>query len=144
MNKPLADKWVRKSVFDAIDGMVIDGETIPVYDTRVTGPVSPDYYIIMSTQTSDADKSNKCEWFWETELLIDVRTTYEKPGNTGSRKLVDDMLDAVRDLTQNLILDASSGLSVVTTTQVFPNDLVEEDESELTYRKFLRLQLLIK
>jgi hypothetical protein len=144
MNKTLPDKWIRKAISELIDGIIVDGITIPCYDTRVSGPNNPDYYVLMTTQTNEVDKATKCEWFWESNILLDVVTIYPLPGNPGSRLLADEILEAVKDEMNNLVLDASSGLSIITQTQSYPNDLNLSTESEVVYRKFLNLELLIK
>jgi hypothetical protein len=144
MNKPLSDKWIRKAIYDAVDSIVVDGETIYVYDSRVSGVEQPDNYVLMSSQTSEVDKRNKCEWFWESEILLDIRATFFLTQDSGSRLLVDNITDAVRNLTQNLVLDGASGLEIIKTTMSFPNDLNEITDGEIMYRKFIRLNLLIK
>ncbi len=144
MNKVLPDEWIRKAIFDLIDQITVDEETIFCYDTRITGPLDPDFYVIMSTQSNEVDKNNKCEYFWESEILLDIRAVYRIPGNTGSRLLVDNILDAVRDLVKDITLDVSSGLEILNIRMSFPNDLNEVNENEIIYRKFLRLDLIIK
>ena len=144
MNKSLPDKWIRKAVFDLIDDINVDGEFIEVFDTRVTGPDYPLEYIIMSTQTNTVDKNNKCEWFWESTILLDINTTYLRPGNTGSRLKVDNITDAVRNALNSLTLDVSSGLTIITKTQSYPSDINTVTDNEIVFRKFIRLELLIK
>jgi len=144
MNKTLPNKWIRKAIFDAVDEIVVDGEIIYVYDSRVSGVDQPDFYVLMSSQTNEVDKNNKCEWFWESEILLDIRATFFLTEDSGSRLLIDNITDAVRNLTQNLILDGASGLEIIKTSMSFPNDLNEITEGEIMYRKFIRLNLLIK
>jgi len=144
MDKSLPDKWIRKALFDLLDGLVVDTETVYIYDTRITGVDEPNNYIIMSTQLNEVDKFNKCEYLWDSEILLDIRTVYQRAGNPGSRLLVDNILDAVRNLVKDIDLDVSSGLTINNRILSFPNDLVEIDDTEITYRKFLRLQLWIE
>jgi len=145
MNKTLPDKWIRKAIYDAVDEILVDSEIIYVYDSRVSGVEQPDFYVLMSSQTNEVDKNNKCEWFWESEILLDIRATFFLTQDSGSRLLVDNIADAVRNLTQNLVLDGASGLEIIKTTMSFPNDLNEiTDDGEIMYRKFIRLNLLIK
>jgi len=144
MNKTLPDKWIRKAIYDAVDEIVVDGEIIYVYDSRVSGVDQPDFYVLMSSQTNEVDKNNKCEWFWESEILLDIRATFFLTEDSGSRLLIDNITDAVRNLTRNLILDGASGLEIIKTSMSFPNDLNEITEGEIMYRKFIRLNLLIK
>ena len=144
MNKSLPDKWIRKAIFDSVDDISVDGELIEVFDTRVTGPDYPLEYILMSTQTNTVDKNNKCEWFWESSILLDINTTYLRQGNTGSRLKVDNITDAVRNALNSLVLDVASGLTIITKTQNFPNDITTITDNKLVFRKFIRLELLIK
>ena len=142
MVKSLPDKYIRKAIYDAINGVVVDGNTILCYDTRVSGK-SNDNYVILSTQSSNVAKDTKCGYKWESNILIDIITRYKLSGNTGSRLLADNILDKVRELTDTLVLDVASGLTIVTQAQSFPNDLVSTSENEIVYRKFIRIEFLI-
>ena len=142
MNKIFPDKYVRKAIYDALNGIIVNGNTIKCYDMRVTGVDIPDHYILMTTQTNTVDKNNKCEYFWDSTILLDVFTTYQRQGNPGSRLLVDDIMEAVRDLTNDLVLEG--GLDVINQRQSFPNDITSVTENEIVHRKFLRLELKIK
>ena len=142
MEKILPDKYIRKAIFDVLDGIIVNGNTINCYDMRVTGVDIPDHYILMTTQTATVDKNNKCEYFWDSTILLDVFTSYQRQGNPGSRVLVDDIMEEVRDLTNDLVLDG--GLTVINQTQSFPNDITSVTSNEVVHRKFLRLELKIK
>ena len=142
MEKIFPDKYIRKALFDVLNGITVSGNTIYCYDTRVTGVQNPDHYILLTTQTNAVDKNNKCEWFWDSSILIDVVTRYDRPGNPGSRLLADDIMNEVRDLTNNLVLEG--GLSVIKQTQNFPNDITTITNDQAVYRKLMRLELKIK
>ena len=142
MVKTLPDKWIRKAVFEAINNIVVDTITIPCYDTRVTSGIE-DNYTLMMGQSNEVDKINKCADKWESQILIEVYTSYDSPGNTGSRLLADNILDKVRELTDTLILDVASGLEIVTQNQSFPNDLESTTTNQNVYRKFIRIEFLI-
>jgi len=147
MNKTLPDKWVRKAVYDAINGIVVDSMVIPCYDTHVTYSAQndePNHYVLMTTQTNDVDKRNKCEWFYESSILLDIITSYSGAGNNGSRLLVDNITDTCRNALQDLTLDAASGLEIVTETMNFPSDITTDVGAEVIFRKFIRLELTIK
>tara|TARA_R110001583_G_scaffold114132_1_gene264580 strand:- start:6688 stop:7122 length:435 start_codon:yes stop_codon:yes gene_type:complete len=143
MIKQLPDKYVRKAVFDAVNNIVVDTLTIPAYDSRVTGNVIPQHFILMTTQTNQVNQMTKCGDVWESSILIDIVTTYDGSGNPGSRLLSDNILDAVRNATNNLVLDVSSGLVVQKQIQDFPNDIVTITENENIFRKLMRLELTI-
>jgi hypothetical protein len=147
MNKTFPDKWIRKAVFDALDDISVDGFLIPCYDTHVTYDAQksePEHYILMTTQTSDTDKRNKCEWFWESSILLDVITSFSGHGNNGSRLLADNITDACRAALVDLTLDVGSGLEIVTETMNFPADITTDVGAEVIFRKFIRLEFTIK
>lgn len=143
MNKSLPDKWVRKAVFDAINNIVVDTLTIPCFDSEVPEGLEVDHYVLMTTQTNTVDKSNKCEYWYESSILLDIVTSYSGVGNPGSRLLADNIADAVRSATDVLTLDAASGLVVLRQTQSFPNDVVTKTSVENIFRKFIRIELTI-
>jgi hypothetical protein len=146
MDKTLPDKWVRKAVSEAIDNIVVDTFIIPCYDQRVTtglNSIIPNYYTIMSSQTNEVDKGNKCEWNWESSILINILTSYPMPGNPGSRLLADNILDQVRNNLQNFALDPASQLEVSNVNMSFPDDLVTLNNKESVFRKFIRLELYL-
>ena len=147
MNKTLPDKWVRKAVYDAINGIVVSDLVIPCYDTHVTYDAQkdePQHYVLMTTQTNDVEKRNKCEWFYESSILLDIITSFSGAGNNGSRLLVDNITDACRNALQDLTLDVASGLEIVTETMNFPADISTDVGAETIFRKFIRLELTIK
>jgi len=143
MVKSLPDKYIRKAIYTAINGIVVDGEAILCYDSRVTGK-GVDNYTLMTTQTNSVDKRTKCGYDWQSSILIEVFTRYKLTGNTGSRLLADNILDEVRSLTDSLTLDVASGLDIVTQIQSFPNDLITETTNEIIIRKFMRIEFLIE
>ena len=143
MIKQLPDKYIRKAVFNAVNNLVVDTLTIPAFDSRVSGNIIPQHFILMTTQTSQVDQMTKCGDVWQSSILIDVVTTYEGSGNPGSSLLADNIMDAVRNATNNLILDVDSGLVVQKQIQDFPNDIVTITENENIFRKLMRLELTI-
>ena len=149
MNKELPDKWVRKTVFDLINNMsVLDESTsntiqVPCYDSRIASGTPPDNFVLITTQTNDVVKDNKCEYKWRSSILLDIVTTFNGAGNYGSRVLSDNILDKARELTNQMTLDVASGLNIVTQTEDFPNDIVTITKTENIFRKFMRIELLI-
>lgn len=147
MNKTLPDKWVRKAVYDTINNITVDGLLIPCYDTHVTYNAQsdePQHYVLMTTQTNDVEKRNKCEWFYESSILLDVITSFSGAGNNGSRLLADNITDACRNALQDLTLAPESDLEIVTETMNFPADISTDTGAETIFRKFIRLELRIK
>ena len=143
MNKTLPDKWIRKAVYDVVNNIVVDTITIPCYDGRVVGNTIPDHFILLTTQTSQTNQIIKSERSWESSILIDIVTTYKGTSNPGSRVFADNILDAVRNATNNLVLDASCGLIIRNQTQDFPNDIITVSPNENIFRKLMRIELTI-
>ena len=143
MIKRLPDKYIRQAVFNAVNNVVVNTLTIPAFDTRVSGNIIPEHYILLSTQTSQVNQMTKCGDVWESSILIDVVTTYDGSGNTGSRLLAEDIMNTVRYSVNNISLLPSSGLVIQKQTQDFPNDIVTITENENIFRKLLRLELTI-
>ena len=142
MIKPLPDKYIRKAVFDAINNIVVDTKTIPCYDMRVTGD-NKSNYVLIQDQSNTVDESIKCGDRWESQILLEIYTSYLLSGNTGSRLLADNIVDKVRELTDNLTLDVASGMVIEEQTQSFPSDLNATTENKIVFRKFVRIEFLI-
>lgn len=138
----LPDKYVRKALSLLLDGIVVNTQTIKIYDSRVTGRTIPSHYILMTTQTNQVDESVKCGNRWQSSILLDIVTRYVATGNTGSRLLVDDIANAVRNLLETK-LTLEGGLNVVHQKLDFPNDLSSQTENENVFRKFIRIELSI-
>ena len=143
MVKQLPDKYIRKAIYNAINGITVNGYSIPCFDTRVPNNDKRNYYVIMSTQSNEVDKSSKCGYKWQSQILLDITTIYDIDGNTGSRLMADEILNTVRQNTDSLVLDVASGLQIITQKQSFPSDLQSTSINNVVYRKFIRIEFLI-
>ena len=144
MNQNLPNKWIRKAIFQAINNIVVDGKVVRCYDTNVSGVDVPNNYVILSTQSNIVEKANKCEYFWNSEILLDIVNIYQSAGNMGDRLLTDNITDEVRKLTDVLVLDSASNLSVISQIQSFPNGLNSTNDNQIIFRNFIRISLRIK
>jgi len=144
MNKVLPDKWIRKAVYDAFNGTVVDTKTINVYDSQYPSiSANNDAYVLMTVQSNEVIY-NKCSNFWLSDILLEVCTLYTSNANTGSRLLADNILDALR-LEMETDLDLTgSGLIVDSQLMFFPSDLTTKLTNGSLFRKFLRIELRIK
>ena len=122
----------------------VDGVIVPCFSANVSGEDRPNHYILISTQSNEVDKDNKCEYFWESEVLIDINSIYNSAGNIGSTVITDNITDEVRRLTNNLTLDVASGLNIFIQNQSFPNSLSSNSGNHVIHRNFIRLSLKIK
>jgi hypothetical protein len=140
MEKINPSKYIRKSIFNAINNMVVNGLTIPCYDTRVKPSENPNFYVLMTTQSKRVLKQNKCEYFWEADILLDIVAIYNGAGNSGSRVLIDDIENEIRSLTQNLVIE---NFTTIKQTEDFPNNLDNINDNQIVYRNFIRYTLTL-
>lgn len=136
------DKYIRKAVFDLVDGITVNTKTIKCFDSRVTGNANLTEYVLLTAQTKEVDKSTKCEHEWETSLLIEIYTRYSSAGNTGSRVLLNDIEQEVMTLLNPKITVA--GFINVTQNITYENQLEIVTDTENIFRSFLRLNLTLK
>ena len=112
--KVMPDKWVRKAIFDTLNGITVNGVEVTVYDYRITVEQAPEAYILITGQTTSPEKGNKCEYDYSTTVQLEVITQYAASGNIGSRLLNDDVTDMVRaSITSAFALDGASGLKIL-------------------------------
>lgn len=144
MNKPDPEKWIRKAIFDACNGMVVDTNTINFYDTVLPASESDESnYVIMGAQSSEQIKPTKCEDDWQSDIVLDCTTRYNKSGNSGDRLLVDNIANEVRNRLQSLQLDVASTMKIDTRTIATLSSVFAETDSENIFRKLLRFTYVI-
>jgi len=143
MDKPIPNKWVRKAILTATSNMVVNGINIPVYDLRVPTNGNVNHYVLITTQTNSVNKYTKCGYAYESTVLLDIVTSYYGTGNELKRTLADDILDKLRELTNNLTLDVASGLNIHRQTQDFPAGIETITPTENIFRRFLRIEMFI-
>ena len=140
MNKINPSKYIRKAIFTAINNMVVNGLTIPCYKTRVKPNESPNFYVLMTTQSKRVLKENKCGYFWEADILLDIVTIYNGSGAQGSGVLVDDIEDKIRELTNILEVE---NFTVINQVEDFPDNLDNITDNQAVYRNFIRYTLTL-
>ena len=133
------DKHIRKAIFDNINNIVVSGKIIPCYDSRATN--APSNYVLLTAQTKEVDKGNKCSYSWETSLLIEIYTRTTSAGNSGSRVLLNDIEERVMTLLNPKITVA--GFTTVTQNISYENQLETITETSNIFRSFLRLNLIL-
>ena len=135
------DKYIRKAVFDLVNGIVVNGKTVNCFDTRVTGNSAANQYVLLTNQTKEIDKSTKCGYDWNTSLLIEIYTKTSANGNSGSRLLVNDIEQAIYTLIKPKITVAN----YINQTQnvTFETQLETITATEVILRSFIRLNLTL-
>jgi len=135
------DKEIRKAVFELVDGISVSAKTINCFDTRLTGASSLSEYVLMTSQTKEVIKPNKCDYRWETSLLIEIYTKNSSAGNPGSRVLLNDIEQAVYTLLQDQLF--IQGFTILIQNVSFEAQLDTITTTENIYRSFLRLNLTL-
>tara|TARA_R110002051_G_scaffold308116_1_gene379510 strand:- start:12908 stop:13333 length:426 start_codon:yes stop_codon:yes gene_type:complete len=136
--KMLPDRWVRKAIYSSLITLGVN-----VYDTN-TGTDSPSEFVLMTTQTNNQIMPNKCDSRWTSSILLDVITRYPVSGNSGNRLPADIIAENVLSLTTGLNLDPTSGLKILKQSYSFPNDISTKTNTEIVYRKLIRIELEIE
>jgi len=136
------DKYIRKAVFDLTNNIVVNTKTIKCFDSRVTGNANLTEYILLTAQTKEVLKATKCEYDWETSMLIEIYTKTSSAGNSGSRVLLNDIESAVMALLNPKITVA--GFTNVTQNITYENQLETVTDNENIFRSFMRLNLTLK
>ena len=134
------DKFIRKAISDNINNIVVSGKIIPCYDSRATN--APSNYVLLTAQTKEVDKGNKCSYSWETSLLIEIYTKVSSSGNTGSRVLLNDIEQAIYTLLLPKL--TVQGFTNITQNITFENSLETITDTEIIFRSFLRLNITLK
>lgn len=136
----LPDKHLRKAIFDALNGMTVNGQSIYVYDIRATN-YNGNAYVLISTQTN-ATERDKCGFSWLSSCELQVVT--RNPKNAGTRLLADDIADAVINALDGISLSVASGLKILDQSFTFPADLTNESEAEIVVQKIIRYEFRIR
>jgi len=131
------DSWIRKYFAETLNNITVSGKTIPIYDYRAKG--NDNAYILMTTQSKEEDYSVKCGMNWNCEITLDVVTIY--PGNVGSRKLADDISEAIVNLTDNINVEH---FSLVKVSREYPADLSVNTGEQSIFRKIIKYNLKLK
>lgn len=135
------DKHIRNSVFNLINDVQVDEKIVKCFDTRVTGNPFINEYTLLTSQTKDVLKPNKCEYQWETSLLIEIYTKTSSGGNSGSRVLLNNIEQAIYSLLLPKI--TVSGFQTLTQNITFETQLDTVTSTEIIFRSFLRLNLIL-
>jgi hypothetical protein len=135
------DKFIRTAVFDLVNDITVNGKVIKCYDSRLAGDSKVTEYILLTSQTKEVDKATKCEYRWETSLLIEIFTKTSSAGNSGSRVLLNDIEQAVIDLLNPKI--TVQGFDNMTQNIRYEAQLETITDTEIIFRSLLRLNLIL-
>lgn len=130
-------KYIRQYFYNAFANMVVNGKTVNVYDTHT--PNNDDALIILSTQTGSNDRIDKCSITKNRTIEIQVITRFK--GNTGSRLLLDDILEEIQNRVQNIQVN---NFTVQDWDVQFTQDFATTNTTETIFRKIINYNLIIK
>jgi hypothetical protein len=133
------DRYIRKAVHEKINGIIVSTKLINSFDSRALN--APKEYVLLTTQSKEVEKANKCSYRWESSLLIEIYTKSTSSGNTGSRLLLNDIEQAIYTLLiPKLIVE---NFETLTQNITFENQLETITDTEIIFRSFLRLNLTL-
>ena len=135
------DKFIRKAVFDLVNNITVSSKTIKCFDTRVSNNQNITEYVLLTSQTKEVSKANKCAYRWETSLLIEIYTKTSSAGNQGSRLLLNDIEQSIYTLLLPKV--NVSGFSTLIQNIEFDTQLETVTDTENIFRSFLRLNLTL-
>lgn len=135
------DKFIRKSVHNLINGIVVNGKIIYSFDSRIAGNSTLTEYVLFTAQTKEVDKATKCGYRWETSMLIEIFTKTSSAGNSGSRLLVNDIEQSVLDLLSPKVI--VQGFETLTQNITFNQQLETITDTEIIFRSMMRLNLTL-
>lgn len=124
------DKHIRKHIADKLNGV------LAVYDFRAPDN-HPDLFVLMSTQTKNAMKENKCSETWLASITLDIVNRVLLPGNSGSRLRCDEAEQMVYDA---VIPFEVAGFRLVHFDSDV-QDLTLETAGAIIYRKLIKFNL---
>lgn len=130
------DKYIRKSIYDLLNNIVVSGKTIKCYDSRVYGNQDVSDYIILANQMKNVDKATKCEYRWNGSIMIEIYTR-----SSSSRVLLNDIEQAVTDLLTPKI--SVENYEVIYQDITYVTQLESFTDTENIYRSFLTLELTL-
>ncbi len=142
ITKTLPDKWVRKAVYDRVDGQIVSGTAIRCYDYR-TGNFNPIQYVLLGAQFNDSEEFSLCGYRWNHTMNIECYHRTASAGNPGSRLKADEIAEMVLSQIQTLQLDPASGLEIVRYNVTLLTDFYEDDGQFIVASKIVQLNATI-
>jgi len=139
MTTTLPDNELNKELKARLQNMEVGNEMFKFFVSRITSQ-KVKFYFLVTTQLNQPEVT-KCGKGWRNSTEIQVTTIY--PKNTGSKALMNDATDGVIREIEDFSLPVTTGLKVSTVDISVDNELVENTNSEIVYRKIVRLETLI-
>lgn len=132
------NKYIRKEIFNRVSGMVIGGITFKVFDSVGYITSEKAYVVVMSQLNQPLNTKCNKGWINNTEIHI----IYKSDKKQGSRLGID---DAVQELLNRLDNFSITDTEVTCSrSEIYMDeDTVEETDSEIIYRKVVRLETII-
>ncbi len=131
------NKYIRKYFYETLNGIVVQGQTVKVYDSHT--PNNDNFLIILSTQTGSEDWRDKCSIDKNRSINLDV--IVRKVGNIGSRAMLDDIVEQILLRTKEIQIE---NFKVQHWQVTLPTDLSISTTTETIYRQIINYNFNIK
>lgn len=128
------DSKLRTAMYTAFSGITFNSGAVKTYSGIPENPLYP--YILIANQ-STGETQNKDPYFWETDVLIEIVTSFR--GGSGSKSPADEIADDVMDAMYNLTLADTFKIDEVRLD--FSDYLIGETDTAKIIRKLLRFNI---
>lgn len=134
------DNAINKELYSRLNNLNVAGVVFPLYVSSVVLD-DPKNYIFVNTQIN-MPQFNKCGDEWQNITQIQIVTRLS--GHQGSKKMLNLATQEVITALYDFSLPVNSGLKARRANIFVENELVEDINSEIIYRKILRLECYIR
>lgn len=123
----LPNRYVLKALYDAINGQVVDGDTINVYDSKLPGGTIPEKYVLITSQSNESEEASFQGYKWEHTVTIECYSRVPAQGGPGSRVATANIANMVLQRLPSITIDGGAGLRLHRTSVSAPGDLFIPD-----------------
>lgn len=136
MTAQLPDNEINKELRSRLHNMEIGTYMFKFHISKATS-ARDKFYFLVSTQLN-AKQSNKCGNGWINSTEIQVVVIF--PKNTGSKNIINLAANGVIQELEDFTLPSATGLKVNLVDLSIDNELIEDTQSEVVYRKIIRME----
>lgn len=132
---------IRKAIIAEISPLVVDGVTIPVYDTFLPSGVSAvnfmsgQAYVLITDQNEAETTNNDCSTRQTASVTINIITKF--PQGSGGKKASETISNVIQQaiIKENLTLPAD--LQLINLRKAFSRVQIEQGSSQIGYQKII-------
>ena len=135
----IPDNHINKELKARLNNLDVDGTAFKFFDSRATSSRSKNYFLL-STQLNGSRRT-KCGKGWLNSTEIQVVVIH--PLNTGSKALMNRATEELLNEIDDFSLPVGSGFTVNGVETYIANEIVQNEDSNVVYRKIVRMETTI-